>query len=99
MSFILLKNMYNILYLFSGGGFMKVTTVELRYKIKEVIKALERNEKVTVLYHGKVKGVIQPAVREKSKKITEHPFFGMYSMDSQESVLKELDDLRKERYK
>ncbi len=39
---------------------MKATVVDLRYKINDVLKALARNEKVTVLYHGKVKGVIIP---------------------------------------
>lgn len=76
---------------------MKATVVDLRYKMNDVLKALDRNEKVTVLYHGKVKGIIIPAGGEKQKKITENPFFGM-SSDTQKSVLDELDDLRGSRY-
>jgi hypothetical protein len=39
---------------------MKATVVDLRYKMNDVLKALDRNEKVTVLYRGKVKGVLIP---------------------------------------
>jgi len=37
---------------------MKANVVDLRYKMNDVLKALDRNEQVTVLYHGKVKGII-----------------------------------------
>ncbi len=77
---------------------MKATIVDLRYKMSDVLKALERNEKITVLYHGKVKGVIVPAGREQHKKITDHPFFGMSSQKVQKSVVNELHSLRKLRY-
>ncbi len=36
---------------------MKASTVDLRYKMKEILRALralERRETVTILYHGKV---------------------------------------------
>jgi hypothetical protein len=39
---------------------MKATIVDLRYRMKEVLKALDRKESVSVLYRGKVKGVITP---------------------------------------
>ena len=32
---------------------MKATIVDLRYRMKDVISALKRNEKVYILYHGK----------------------------------------------
>ena len=54
---------------------MKATLVDLRYKMNDVLKALARNEKVTVLYRGKVKGVIIPPEKGKDFKITDHPFF------------------------
>jgi len=76
---------------------MKASIVDLRYKTNDILKALDRNESVTVLYHGKIKGVIKPA-REKSElKIIDHPFFGMYQ-NSEETVLEELEKLRKPRY-
>ena len=77
---------------------MKATVVDLRYKMNDVLKALDRNEKVTVLYRGKVKGVLVPAEEKKHTKITEHPFFGMSSQDSNESVSDIMDELRRPRY-
>ncbi len=77
---------------------MKATVVDLRYKMNDVLKALARNEKVTVLYRGKVKGVLVPATQENHVRITEHPFFGMASENTGKCVLDELDDLRKARY-
>ena len=32
---------------------MKASIVDLRYKMKEVLAALKRNETVHILYHGK----------------------------------------------
>jgi hypothetical protein len=76
---------------------MKASIVDLRYKTNDILKALDRNETVTVLYHGKVKGVIKP-VRAKSKlRVKEHPFFGMYQ-EPEPTVLEELENLRKLRY-
>lgn len=75
---------------------MKASIVDLRYKTKEVLKALERNESVTVLYHGKVKGVITP-VRDKSvAKVKDSAFFGMHKRPER-TVYEELENLRKPR--
>jgi hypothetical protein len=77
---------------------MKATIVDLRYKMNDVLKALDRNEKVTVLYRGKVKGVLIPSGKKKLMKIADHPFFGMSSQVSKKSVLDEIADLREGRY-
>jgi len=77
---------------------MKATVVDLRYKMNDVLKALDRNEKVTVLYRGKVKGILSPPEKKKNLKITSHPFFGMTAQDGNESVLDTLNNLRKLRY-
>ena len=76
---------------------MKASIVDLRYKTKEVLKALERNESVTVLYHGKVKGVIRPVKEQSIIKVEDHPFFGM-NPHSEQSVPEELENLRKPRH-
>jgi len=76
---------------------MKASIVDLRYKTSDILKALDRNESVTVLYHGKIKGVIKPAREKTVSKIKDHPFFGMNS-DSEETVLEELANLRKSRH-
>jgi hypothetical protein len=76
---------------------MKASIVDLRYKTNDILKALDRNESVTVLYHGKIKGIIKP-VREKSElKVKDHPFFGMCA-ESETTVLEELENLRKPRH-
>lgn len=77
---------------------MQASILDLRYKMKDVLKALERNEEVEILYHGKLKGTILPCQRARSKKkISEHPFFGMYA-DAKQSVAKQMDRLRGGRY-
>ena len=77
---------------------MKATIVDLRYKMNDVLKALDRKEPVTVLYRGKVKGIIVPPETKVHKKITEHPFFGMSSAPGKTSVSDEIDNVRGDRY-
>ncbi|MFC1670740.1 type II toxin-antitoxin system Phd/YefM family antitoxin [Spirochaetota bacterium] len=75
---------------------MKANIVDLRYKMKKILKALDRNETVTILYHGKEKGTIIPSVSLDKQKIIHHPFFGMSS--DKESVESVMESLRGERY-
>lgn len=72
---------------------MKASIVDLRYKMKDVLKALDQNEEVKILYHGKVKGTIIPNIIHTSFKTKEHAFFGMHGNRSK-AVLDELEDLR-----
>ena len=76
---------------------MKASIVDLRYKTNDILKALDRNESVTILYHGKIKGIIKPAREKSVSKVKDHPFFAMYK-DSEQTVLDELENLRKPRY-
>lgn len=76
---------------------MKASIVDLRYKTKEILQALERNEEISILYHEKVKGIISPVKKKSSLKITDHPYFGMNS-DSKQSVVEEANKLRNLRY-
>ncbi len=76
---------------------MKATIVDLRYKMNDVLRALDRNEKVTVLYRGKVKGILVPAGKRTTMKIKDHKLFGI-SREAESSVLDQLNDLRKGRY-
>lgn len=77
---------------------MKASVVDLRYKMNDVLKALDRNEEVTVLYRGKVKGILIPSGKKLHMKITDHPFFGMSADVGEKSVQDEIDDLRGPRY-
>lgn len=76
---------------------MKASIVDLRYKMNDVLKALDRNEQVKILYHGKVKGLIMPVPKERMNKVEAHPFFGMLRHEKR-PVLEELKNLRKVRY-
>ena len=77
---------------------MKATVVDLRYKMNDVLKALDRNEKVAVLYHGKVKGIIVPVNRKEQGKIKDHLFFGMLSGENDIATMDIINDLREPRY-
>jgi hypothetical protein len=76
---------------------MKASVVDLRYKMNEVLSALDRNERVEILYHGKVKGIIEPVMKQTGKSVKEHPFFGMRK-GTQEPVETSMEKLRGQRY-
>jgi hypothetical protein len=76
---------------------MKASVVDLRYKMNDVLKALDRSEKVTLLYRGKVKGILIPVERHAGMKIMDHPFFGMRSQEVEKTVADVLNDLRRSR--
>jgi len=75
---------------------MKATVVDMRYRMNDVLKALDRNEAVSILYHGRLKGIIHPAQKTSPRRITEHPLFNMRK--SAKSVETEMEDLRGGRY-
>ena len=76
---------------------MKASIVDLRYKTSHILEALDRNESVTILYHGKAKGIIKPTKKKIMSKVKEHPFFGMRK-ETKQTVLEELEQLRKPRH-
>jgi len=76
---------------------MKASVVDLRYRMNEILKAIDRNEEVTILYHGKVKGVIKPKTFKSGKRVSDHSFFHMYS--SKETAREVMADLRGGRYR
>ena len=79
---------------------MKATVVDLRYKMKEVLEALDRNEDVQILYHGKVKGTITASRTPTPLKVSEHPFFYMSrKKGAAGAVEKEMDKLRGGRHR
>lgn len=60
---------------------MKASFVDLRKKSGEILRALERNERVTLYYRGRAKGIIQPVRggEEPSGRAQDHPAFGMWA--------------------
>lgn len=76
---------------------MKASIIDLRYKMKNILKALERNEKITILYHGKEKGILIPGKNKKNIHIKDHAFFGM-NKEEKKPVESQMDELRGSRY-
>ncbi len=76
---------------------MKTNAVDLRRNMKEIMRAVGRNEPVTVLYHGKPKAMILPIEQASSAPVRAHPFFGM-NQDDAEAVENVMDELRNGRY-
>jgi hypothetical protein len=76
---------------------MEASVVDLRYKMKDVLQALNRREKVKILYHGTVKGIIIPSDSGGEVSVEKHPFFGMQHGNKAE-VLDIVAKLRKGRY-
>ena len=77
---------------------MQATVVDLRYHMNDVLKALDRNEEVRILYHGKLKGVIHPVAKKSIKKVATHPLFGMEA-EAKTSVNEVMTTLRGGRYR
>jgi len=77
---------------------MQASIVDLRYKMRDILRALERRETVTVLYHGKVRGTIVPAERAAEPRVAAHPFFGMRTGDAR-PVEKVVEELRGGRFR
>ena len=75
---------------------MEASIVDLRYKTKEILQALERNEEVQVLYRGRARGRIVPqTLAGNSAKVVEHPFFNSVSEDEEVDAI--MDRLRRPR--
>ena len=66
--------------------------------MREVLKALDRRERVSLLYHGKIKGAIVPVAEKQGVRTMDHPFFGMDSKLA-ESVGTVMERLRGGRYR
>ena len=59
---------------------MKASIVVLRYRMRDVLRAIDRGETVTVLYRRKEKAKLVPIQEKKPKvKVRDHPAFGMWA--------------------
>ncbi len=76
---------------------MQASILDLRYHMKEILRALDRNESVEILYHGKKKGLIIPHMTAQKISTKNHPYFGM-TASTKNSVEKEMNKLRGSRY-
>jgi antitoxin (DNA-binding transcriptional repressor) of toxin-antitoxin stability system len=58
---------------------MKASIVDLRYHMKDVLRAIDRGETVTVLYRGKEKARLVPMEEKKPPvRAQDTPMFGMW---------------------
>lgn len=66
---------------------MKASVMDLRYRTREILRALEAKEEITLTHRGTEKGTIIPATAQSSdaKSLAEHPAVGMWA-DQIESV-------------
>ena len=77
---------------------MEASIVDLRYHMKKILRALDRNETITVLYRGRPRGKLVPLeASPATQPMREHPFFGMHR-DAAETVEEVMTALRGSRY-
>lgn len=78
---------------------MKASIVDLRYRMKSVLAALDRGEPVTVLHRGRPRARLVPITEKKKRRsLTEHPAFGMWKdREDMADVAKYVRELRKPR--
>ncbi len=57
---------------------MKASVLDLRYKMKDVLRAVDRGESVTVLHRGTVKARITPVSKADGAKPSSDRAFGMW---------------------
>ena len=59
---------------------MNASIVDPRRRTREILRALDRNEPVTIFYRGREKGVLLPRCpkRGKAQSVRDHPAFGMW---------------------
>ncbi len=81
---------------------MKASFIDLRKKSGEVIQALHRNERVTVLYRGKPAAVMHPigeGAVEQDKSAKDHPAFGLWAdREDMQDPSAHVRDLRQGRF-
>lgn len=61
---------------------MKASFVDLRKKSNQILRAINRNEPVTILYRGRAKAVMQPVARTGQHgaiKAADHAAFGLWA--------------------
>jgi antitoxin (DNA-binding transcriptional repressor) of toxin-antitoxin stability system len=80
---------------------MKASILDLRRRMAEVLRALDRNETVKILYRGKERAVLVPSGRARKDlpPLSEHAAFGMWkNRQDLEDVKEYVRNLRKGRF-
>ena len=76
---------------------MKASFLDLRKKTAEIIRALERNERVTVFYRGRARAVMEPLPQQEcgsNASAIDHASFGVWrdraDLDDMAATLREM---------
>ena len=78
---------------------MNASFLDLRRRMRDVMHAIDNNEKVTLTYRGKPKGVIHPVEKRVAAPVAAHPAFGIWKdRDDMRDVAAAIDNLRKGRF-
>jgi len=77
---------------------MNANILDLRYRMRKVLRALESREPVTVYHRGKVKGILFPVAGKKQAKAEKQPLFGILARDTR-PVRKIMEELRGGRFR
>ena len=79
---------------------MEASIVDLRYRMKDVLKALDRGETVRVMYHGKERALMLPSRKKSRRKMVDSPAFGIQAdlPNDGRSVQEYIREMRKPRY-
>nr|VFJ77117.1 MAG: hypothetical protein BECKFW1821C_GA0114237_11162 [Candidatus Kentron sp. FW] len=75
---------------------MNASILDLRYKMKDVLGVIDKNEVVVVTYRGKPRATLNPIHKQTRLDPTTHPFFGMNHPEQGDTSL---DDLRGGRFR
>jgi len=81
---------------------MKASILDLRRRMGDVLRALDRNEPVKILYRGRERAIMIPSGPDprKSRRVTEHPAFGIWkSRKDMEEVPVHMGRLREGRFR
>ncbi len=80
---------------------MKATFVDLRKKSRQIIEALGRNERITLLYRGRPAAIMHPingAVEPPMASAVDHPAFGLWrDREDHDDVAAHVRELRRGR--
>ena len=80
---------------------MRASILDLRRRMAEVLRALDRNEPVTILYRGREKAILVPkgSAQQAPLAAKDHSAFGMWSdRKDMEDVAAYVQRLRKGRF-
>lgn len=82
-----------------GGGGMNATVLDLRKNMKNILAALDRNEKITLTYRGHKKAVLVPEQSSvTTMSVSDHSAFGSWAgRKDLRDVNKFIRNLRKDR--